>query len=212
MTSHSILVLGATGPTGRHIVTQALDQGYTVTALARRLERLDARHPRLTTVAADVVADAEAVARTLPGHDVVISALGRGQALRSQGLMARAIPGIVTAMERLAVRRLVFLSAYGVGGTAPHAPWVSRLMIRLMLADIFADKATAEEVVQHSVLDWTILAPVMLTNGPATGRYRLGDQLEIRGLARIARADVASAVLTCIDDSSSIHKRCIVAS
>jgi uncharacterized protein YbjT (DUF2867 family) len=115
-------------------------------------------------------------------------------------------------MEGQGVRRLLFLSAFGVGDTAPHAPWSLRIMIRLMLADIFADKAIAEEAVRHSALDWTILAPVMLTNGPATGRYRLGEQLEIRGFARMARTDVASAVLACIDDSNSLRKRCIVSS
>jgi putative NADH-flavin reductase len=125
---HRILVLGATGPTGRYIVAQALDQGHAVTGLARRPARLAIQHPHLTTVAGDVAADERALARVLPGHDVVASALGRGQSLRSDGLIARAALHIVSAMERAGVRRLIFLSAFGVGGTAPHAPWLFRLM------------------------------------------------------------------------------------
>jgi len=209
--SHHILLLGGTGPTGRQIVTQALDGGHTVTVVARHPDRLETRHPRLSAVAADLAADPDALDRVLPGHDVVVSALGCGQRLRSHGLMARATAGVVSAMERQGVRRLVFLSAFGVGGTAPQAPWISRLMFRLLLADIYADKAAAETLLRRSTLDWTILAPVMLTDRPATGRYRLEEHIALRGLPRIARADVAAAVLRCLDDTPSIHKRYVVA-
>jgi putative NADH-flavin reductase len=192
-------------------MTQALDAGHTVTVVARRPDRLEARHPRLSVVAADLAADPDAVDRALAGHDVVVSALGRGESFRSQGLMARATPGIVSAMELQAVRRLVFLSAFGVGRTASQAPWVARLMFRLLLADIYADKAAAETLLTRSTLEWTILAPVMLTDRPATGRYRLEEHVALHGLPRIARADVAAAVLRCLDDPTSIHKRYVVA-
>jgi putative NADH-flavin reductase len=208
---HRILVLGATGPTGRCIVAQALERGHAVTGLARRPARLAIQHPHLTTVAGDVAADDQAVARVLPGHDVVVSALGRGQALRSDGLIARAALQIVSAMERAGVSRLVFLSAFGVGGTAPHAPWFFRLMFRAMLPDIYADKAAGEAIIMRSTLNWTILAPVLLTNRSGTGQYRAGEDLPIRGLARIPRADVAACVLGCIDDVASDRKRQVVA-
>jgi putative NADH-flavin reductase len=209
--NHHVLVLGATGPTGRQIVTQAIEQGHTVTALARRPERLAIRHPRLTTVAGDVAADEQSLAGVLPDHDVIVSALGRGMVLRSEGLIGRSAPRIVSAMEQAGISRLVFLSAYGVGGTAPHAPWVYRFMFRLMLADIYADKAAGEAIITSSALTWTILAPVVLTNGPGTGRYRVAEDLPIRGLARISRADVAACVLRCIDDPASFRKRQVVA-
>jgi putative NADH-flavin reductase len=208
---HRMLVLGATGPTGRHIVAQALQRGHTVTALARRPERLAIRHPRLSTVAGDVAADDQAVARALPGHDVVVSALGVGRALRSNGLIARAAPRIVSAMERAGISRLIFLSAFGVGGTAPGAPWLFQLMFRLMLADIYPDKAAGEAIIARSGLNWTILAPVPLTNGAGTGQYRTGEDLLVRGLARISRADVAACVLRCIDDAATFGKRQVVA-
>jgi putative NADH-flavin reductase len=208
---HRILVLGATGPTGRYIVAQALDQGHAVTGLARRPARLAIQHPHLTAVAGDVAADDRALARVLPGHDVVASALGRGQSLRSDGLIARAALHIVSAMERAGVRRLIFLSAFGVGGTAPHAPWFFRLMFRVMLPDIYADKAAGEAIIMRSSLNWTILAPVLLTNRPGTGQYRTGEDLPVRGLARIPRADVAACVLRCIDDAATVGKRQVVA-
>src|SRR5258706_6134730 len=127
-TPDNILLLGATGPTGRLLLAQALERGHTVTALVRHPEDLPIPHPRLRLVSADLTVDTGALARVVPGHDVVISALGRGQSLRSHGLMARLTPGIVAAMEAQAVPRLLFLSAFGVGGTAPEAPWILRLV------------------------------------------------------------------------------------
>jgi putative NADH-flavin reductase len=56
-----------------------------------------------------------------------------------------------------------------------------------------------------------ILAPVLLSNGPATGEFRMGEHLAIAGLSRIPRADVADALLRCLDDTTTVHKRFLVA-
>jgi uncharacterized protein YbjT (DUF2867 family) len=64
-------------------------------------------------------------------------------------------------------------------------------MFRFLLRDIYADKAAGERIVAESGLDWTILAPVRLTNGARTGSYRLGNRLQASGAVPIARADVA---------------------
>ena len=209
--THRILLLGGSGPTGQELVRQALEQGHSVTALARRPERLKLQHARLRPFAADLRAAPESLDQVLPEHDMVLSALGRGQSLRAHGLMARATATLVAAMQRHQVRRLVFLSAYGVDGTTPKTPFAFRMMFKLLLADIYADKAIAEANVRASSLDWTILAPVLLTKGPARRDYRMGEHLAIHGLARIARADVADAMLRCLDDTTSLHKRYVVA-
>jgi putative NADH-flavin reductase len=207
--AHRLLVLGGTGPTGRLIVEQALERGHAVTVLARRPEAVSVRHPSLVVSGGDVLA--VDLAPVLAGHDTVVSALGRGMSLRSDGLMSRATPRIVAAMERAGIPRLVFISAYGVGGTAPDAPLLIRLMFRLMLSDIYADKAVAEAVLRESGLNWTILAPVMLKNGPAAGRYRAGEDLRVPGFAKISRADVAASALDSIDDPATFRKRLVVA-
>jgi uncharacterized protein YbjT (DUF2867 family) len=80
-----------------------------------------------------------------------------------------------------------------------------------MLSDVYADKAAAEAAVRATSLDWTILAPVMLTNGPATGRYLAGEDLPVPGFAKISRADVATCVLRSIDDPATFRKRSVVA-
>jgi hypothetical protein len=125
--------------------------------------------------------------------------------------MTTATPRIVSAMEQAGISRLIWISAYGVGGSAPNAPWPFRLMFGLVLRDIYADKARAEAIIRASRLTWTILAPVLLTDGARTKDCRRGEDLQIRGLARISRADVADAALRCLDDSSSFCRRQILA-
>ena len=70
-----LIIFGATGGTGRQCVDQALAQGHQVTAFVRQPAALTVQHPDLTIIQGDIT-DQDAVQRAIPGHDVVISALG----------------------------------------------------------------------------------------------------------------------------------------
>ena len=205
-----ILVLGGSGPSGRLIVSKALADGHTVSVLSRHPEQVGLTHPALTLVTGDVLGDPAALATSMRGHDIVISALGRGLKLKSNGLMARATPALIAAMKSAGVKRLIYLSAIGVGGTAPTAPLIFRIIWRVMLASIYGDKAIAEPLVVKSGLDWTILAPVILTDGRGTGSFRLSEGSPPAGPWRMTRADLATATLNCVDDAGTIHKRLVV--
>jgi putative NADH-flavin reductase len=152
------------------------------------------------------------VAQAVRGQDAVVSALGRGQSLRPQALIARSAPVIVSAMEGQGVRRLIFVSALGVGDTAGDPPIAMRIFQRLLLRAIAADKEMGERVIRASHLDWTLVHPSGLTNKSKTGRYRSGEHLELRGFPTIARADVAAFVLTQLGDSTYVRKTVTVSS
>lgn len=204
-----LLVLGATGGTGREIVRQALEHAHEVTILARN-PRAPAVGEKLRILQGDVTGG-EALAAAIAGQDAVLSALGRGYSLKSGGLFARAMPRIVDSMEEQGVRRLVVVSAYGVGDTGRDAPLLPRLMHRLMLAELFADKLAGERAIRHSSLDWTLVYPTALTNGPRASRYRSGERLELHGLLpKISRADVAEFVLRQLDDPAYVRKGVIL--
>jgi uncharacterized protein YbjT (DUF2867 family) len=61
-----------------------------------------------------------------------------------------------------------------------------------------------EDVILASRLDWTIVRPPRLTNGPASGRYRTAFGRNVRGGLRIARADVASFMLVAVGEPDTI--------
>jgi putative NADH-flavin reductase len=204
--SSRVLVLGATGGTGRQIVAQALERGHEVTALVRNPAGLPMRYERLRVVTGSLPENAGVLVDAARGQDAVISALGRGTSFRSLNLMERCVPAILDAMRKDGVRRLIFTSAFGVGDTFGYAPALPRLFIRTLLRDIYADKVVGEGLLRQSDLDWTIVHPTGLTNGPLTGQYRAGERLDLAGLPRISRADVAHFILAQLDDPTYLRK------
>ena len=207
-----ILVFGASGQTGRHVVEQALAQGHDVTAFVRDKAKLPVQHARLRTVVGDATTDADAMRQAAQGQDVVISTLGVGQSFDAKGLIARSTPNIVTAMQGAKVRRLVFVSAFGVGETRASVPLVPRIFMSTLLRGVYADKRAGHDQLRASALDWTIVCPTGLSNKPGTGTYRVGERLDLSGFPTIPRQDVAHFLLTQITDWSYVRKEVLVSS
>jgi uncharacterized protein YbjT (DUF2867 family) len=190
-----VLVLGATGGTGRLIVHDALEKGHSVVALVRS----KARAPDLP--GADIIEgdarDEGALMRALDGCDAVISSLGTGiSPFNEVSLLTEATHALLPAMARSGVRRLVCISALGVGDSRGHGGFVfDRLFQPLLLRHAYKDKGRQEAAIRASSLDWVIVRPAMLTNGPARGGVRaIVDLADING-GKVARVDVARFVV-----------------
>lgn len=212
MASTRVLVLGSTGPTGQHVVAQALRQGHLVTAFARNPRGSVIESDRLRVITGSVSDNDATLASAMRDQDVVISTLGRGKSFSSGRLIAQSMPRIIRTMESEGVRRLVFTSAFGVGETFRDAPWLPRLFIRTLLRDIYRDKLAGEAALRASGLDWTLVYPTGLVDRPATGQYRIGVRLPLRGLPTIARADLAAFLLTQVTDTTYVRQGVLVSS
>ena len=210
MSHKKLLILGGTRGIGQLVVTQALQAGHEVTVFARTADKIPVQDHRLHLVAGTVT-DGSRLSQAVRGQDVVISALGQGMSLKADGLIQRSVPVILSAMQAQRVRRLIFTSALGVGDSIADAPLFSRMMVRFLLKDIYADKIAGEALVRRSDLDWTLVQPPQLTNGPLTRKYRVGEHLELRGIPRISRADVAHFILTQLDDTTYVRKVALIA-
>ena len=203
-----LLILGATGPTGRNLLDQALGAGNDVTALVRDPTRITIVHPRLAIVVGDAT-DPRALDATVRGKDAALSALGAGNSLRSD-IVYRAVTALIPAMRSHAVKRIVFLSAFGVGESLHQASLLQRIAYRTLLRHIFADKAKADAVLRASGLDWTLVYPTLLTSGARTGRYRVGERLAMKGMAKISRADVAAFMLAQVAADEWIRRTVVI--
>ena len=212
MQGKKILVFGATGALGRQILRQGLEAGANVTAFVRDPRRLTLTHEKLRTVAGDATCDRETVAAAIRGQDAVISALGNGASLRTDGLMQRCLLAIRLGMQNTYVKRLIVTSAFGVGESVNDAPVLMRVLYRLLMKQVFEDKAASEDQLRSSDLDRTIVYPVMLTNGPRTESYRVGEKMALNGFATISRADVADFILKQLADRSFFRKTAVVSS
>lgn len=204
-----LLVLGAAGPTGRELVSQALEQGHEVTAFVRRP---DAVTQAVRIAQGDAMRDPYSVAEALQDQDAVVSALGLGKVLFPNRFTERSIANIVPAMERAGVKRLVWMSSFGVGDTARQAPLPMRLAYSTLLYAVFADKEAGEAELRKSALDWTIVYPTTLTDAPRTGSYRAGEALKLEGLPSISRADVAHFMLRELVDNAYVRRGVVISS
>ncbi|MBC5763560.1 NAD(P)-dependent oxidoreductase [Ramlibacter albus] len=207
-----VLILGATGGTGRHLVTQALEQGHEVTVLVRNPAKLGELQPRVRAIQGSLPEGGEALQAAVRGQDAVISSLGLGNGTNPDGLMERSVPAIVAAMRSAGVKRLVHISAFGVGPTKGDVPLVPRLAQRLFLSKVFADKEAGERALPASGLDWTVVYPSVLTDGPKTAKIRYGEHLPLSGIPKISRADVAAFTLAQLTDKTYVGKGALVTS
>ena len=204
-------MLGASGGTGTELLVQASERGHDVCVLVRDPARLDAR-VRPQRLLRGGAADPGVLDEAVAGQDAVLCALGPRsplELLRCE-LMRRSIPRLAEAMQRHGAARLILLSALGVGQSRTLAPVPFRLAFATILRQVGKDKQRAEQVVRASPLDWTIVYPPALTDGPATGRYRHGEQLELGRRASIARADVADFMLTQLTDPTYSRTNAII--
>ena len=191
-------------------MTQALEKGHDVTVLARDRTKAGLDHPRLRFAEGDV-RNSQALGDAMRGQDAVISTIGRGMSFKSENLIAQSVPGILATMQTHDITRLLFTSAIGVGDTFRDASLPMKIFARTLLRGIYADKIIGDEMIRKSGLDWTIVQPVGLTDGPLTKRYRVGEHLPLSGMASISRADTAHFIVDRINDQSTSHKTLILA-
>ncbi len=190
-----ILILGATGPTGRLIVTQALARGYDVTALVRSPEKAgDLKGAKL------IVGDARdknALRQALKSRNAVISALGTpASPFRKVTLLSTATRALVNAMKAEQVSRLVCITGIGAGNSAGHGGFLfDKLIFPLILSKVYADKNRQEAIVRDSGLDWVLVRPTVLNNTAGGAPVRALTDLSGFDGGTISRADVAGFVL-----------------
>lgn len=200
-----LLVIGSTGGTGRELVKQALEQGHEVTAFARAPEKLSLAHRNLRIVRGDVTDDAT-VEQAVAGQDGVLCALGT-KIIRKNTIQSDGMRNLVRAMQKSGVRRLVLESSLDVGDSKGELGFFFTHVIRpTILRNIFNDKELQEQIVRDSRLDWVIVRPAMLTDGPRTGKYRAGCAAGDKTIKRkISRADVADFMLKQLIDNTHLR-------
>ncbi|PBB98280.1 NAD(P)H-binding protein [Mesorhizobium sp. WSM3862] len=198
-----LLIFGASGATGRALVSGALAEDHLVTAFVRTPRKLAISHDRLSVTVGDV-ADCKAVEGAIAGHDAVLSCLGVGVPLKHDAAVIAGIGFIVEAMQRSGPTRLIYQSFLGVRDSRRQlGPLLGGIVVPLVLRHEAADHEAKERLITQSGLDWTIVRPPKLGNGPATGRFRHGHGIRARSLLpTLARADVAAFMLDQVSDKT----------
>lgn len=191
-----VLIVGATGGTGRQLVAQALERGYTVTAFVRNPSRLQIEHPQLRVAQGDVL-DYACVEAAMRGQEAVLCALGHKRFFYPTRILSEGTQNILRAMAAHGVRRLICETSLGIGDSAGRMGlYYTLFVIPAILPFYFWDKTLQERAIAESGVEWIIVRPGVLTNSDKRGRYRHGRHIgSFLWTVRIARADAADFML-----------------
>ncbi len=209
----NLLVLGATGNTGRQFVDMALERGHRIRAIVRSTADVVERDG-LEVMHGDVLDLAE-LRQAFNNMDAVVSCLGIRKEnpsdpwsplLSPEDFMARSAVGIVDAMKANGIERLIVISSAGVGDSWETVDAELRTVIQgSNVGKIFLDLNNMEEVLVKSGLDTLAVRPVALVNGDATGAAQIVDRFE--KTSKIFTGDVAQWMLDAVERSAPFDQR-----
>jgi len=201
-----VLVLGATGGTGSHVLRVALSAGHDVTVLVRDASSLDVTDG-VRVLTGDATSPDE-VRAAVADQDAVLSAVGSRNIRHPVEVeVGRAL---LPAMREAGVDRLVVCSAFGVGDSQDDANTLQKVFFHTVLGKVYAAKEVADAEVRESGLDWTLVYPTRLTDDPATGSLATGERLAQGAGSHVTRADVARFMLAQLTDATWSRKTVVV--
>jgi putative NADH-flavin reductase len=213
-----LVIFGATGGTGRRLVERAIAEGHEVTAFVRNPSRMTARHQRLKIIVGDAF-DPGHVRGAVAANEAVISVLGSRQPsnpLRPRspgdpnGPASAGSGNIIAAMKEHGLRRFVCQTAWGVGESKQDPGFAGAFFMNVLvpplLRDEYAEKEAQERIIRGSELEWVIVRPMILTNGPWTNDYRTGEDLKPGRHPYISRADVADFLMRQLTDDAFVRR------
>jgi uncharacterized protein YbjT (DUF2867 family) len=199
-----LLLTGATGFIGRHLLQKLYEQGHHITVCTRNPERVTALYPEVEALPVDF-SRAVGVEDWLPhlnGIDAVINAVGIIQETQDNSfsnIHTDAPLALFKASEQSGVKRIVQISAAGANSSGSTA--------------YYASKGRADEGLSRLDIDWFVIKP-SLVYGPGAKSMGL-----LRGLAVLPWIpligsgrqllqpvhidDVVELVMRCLQDSAS---------
>jgi uncharacterized protein YbjT (DUF2867 family) len=187
----NVLVAGAHGKVGQHVVDVLDRSDHDVTAMVRNESYVaDMADFDVETVVADLTED---VSHAIRGHDAIIFAAGSsGEDV--EGVDRDGAIRMVEAAEEYSVERFVMLSAMNADDPEASPDDLREYLIA---------KQAADDRLKSSDLTYTIVRPTVLTDDPATGKIRAAEKLD-RG--EITRADVARTLVAALDTDETHDK------
>jgi len=203
-----VVVLGATGTTGRLVTDEALAQGHEVIAFVRRPDALKER--KGLTITKGSIENQSEMRDCFTGADAVVSCLGARFSfrvlLKGTNLQQRTLPKIISAINEAKVKRFVLMSSFGSGETRAKSSLFLKVFLYSFLAKkLFDDKAIAEKSLPNCNANWTAVYPVTLKKAPAipsSDLVPLDTVRKVPGIPRLPFANVAKSLVNLIPEEN----------
>lgn len=208
----TLLILGATGRTGAHLLRLALSEGHIVHALVRDRSKVNLSSPNLSLFEG-LPTDAERLKKAAFGCEAIISTLNISRIsdwpwskLRTPvNLLSETVREIINLGEQ-SPRRIIITSAWGVNESRQEIPgWFRWLINHSNIGPAYADHGTQETLLADSRLDWTAVRPV----GLVSLNWNRPTKVSLNGKPKprlmISRAVVARFLLDQVADKRYIR-------
>ena len=207
-----VVVFGATGGIGRHVVEEALRAGHDVRAATRDPSTAEMTGAHTTWVQCDL-ADTDSIRDAVAGSHAVLWAVGPTRNASDQvPLFENAATALVAAMSAERVRRLVALSGAGITVDGERKPLRGRAMsavVSVVARHVVAAKQREYDVIKHAHLDWVLVRPPRVVEGARTGRYAAGVVL---AAPRVTQGDLAAFMVSQLTDDTYLRRAPFVSS
>jgi uncharacterized protein len=200
----NILILGATGRVGSHLVDLALEDRHPVTVLVRTPEKIQIKNENLTIIQGNVL-NKDDIVRAMHGMDVVISALNTD----GTTTLSESMPLIIEAMENEGIQRMITIGTAGIlqSRTTPNLLRYQSSESKRKSTRGAKEHHHVYEMLKQSTLEWTIVCPTYLPDGERIGKYRIERDFLPEGGSEISVPDTAEFAYRQIKISDYIKSR-----
>ncbi len=209
-----ILILGATGRTGKHILTEALKRGHEVSALVRDAAKLTVASERLNAWEG-LPTDKSQLTQVAAGCAAIVNALNLSRtsdfpwaSLRTpKDFLSQTMENSIEVCRELGIRRMLITSAWGVDETRKEIPaWFRWLIEHSNIQYAYEEHARQEEMLRKTDLEWTIVRPAGLTNTAKTQKLQVSLNNQPKPKLTISRLSVATFLLDALEKQLFIRK------
>jgi putative NADH-flavin reductase len=200
-----IVLFGATGLAGKHILEQALAQGHQVTAFVRDPSKLELNHSALNVVMGDVWNEAE-VKAVIQDQEAVLTALSEGLVIQTE-FQSKGIRIIGEAMKNTGVRRILTVCAMGIlpGKDMEfinESPDYPELYLPIGL-----EHRKVYHYLNSSGLDWTILCPPTILDAPYSGDFLMKPESLASEIYEVNAGNLAYCMVDEATKTAHLQKR-----
>jgi putative NADH-flavin reductase len=213
-----ILILGATGRTGRHLLEQALQRGHIINVLVRNKNKIIINGHRVTVYEGSPL-DKTVLGNAMQECEAIVSALNISRTsdwpwakLRSpKDLLSETMKKIIDLAPQHTIQRIIFISAWGVAETRKDIPgWFRWLIEHSNIRYPYEDHARQEELLKQTFLQWTSVRPAGLTNSKKKKEIIVSLNNNPKPSLMISRLNVAVFMLDVLEKNLYVGERPVI--
>ena len=201
-----VLIIGGSRGVGKAVMESGISRGLDISVLARFPEKIKSAGQPLQIIKGDVL-NKDDLKAAVEGQDAVCSCIGVPITFKPVSLFSNAAANIALVMKTGNDQKFIAVTGIGAGDSKGHGGFLyDKIFKPVFLRTIYQDKDREEAIIRSSSLNWLIVRPAGLTNGPQTGKYKVIEKLDGVVSKRISRLDVADFMLNQLENPSHFGK------